>query len=69
VQSVLNLSLRGDFLFLDKMWQVQGNRRTMNEKLDTAKIVHYIGMTPWSDSLEGHQDENAALWRTYRSMK
>lgn len=71
VQSVLNLALRGDFLELDPMWQIQGNRKGMYLKVDQgAWIVHYVGVTPWEPKdLTGHQYENAKLWDLYYRME
>lgn len=65
VQSVLNLALRGNFLPLHPMWQVQGNRKSMERLLPDARIVHYIGMTPWEKQDVPHQEKNAELWRSY----
>ncbi len=66
VQSVLNLALRGDFLELDPMWQVQGNRKGMYLKVDQgAFIVHFIGVTPWNGQEVEHQYENVKLWLKY----
>ena len=65
VQSVLNLALRGRYFELDQSWQVQGNRRDLLRKLHDAKIVHYIGMTPWERCDIPHQEENAEIWRSF----
>lgn len=65
VQSVLNLVLRGEFYVLDPMWQVQGNRKGLIGKLHEAKIIHYIGMTPWEPCAIPHQEENAEIWRSF----
>jgi lipopolysaccharide biosynthesis glycosyltransferase len=70
VQSVLNLALRGEFLELDPMWQVQGNRKGMYLKVDMgAWIVHYVGVTPWGVLEVPHQIDNAKLWRKYYDWK
>jgi lipopolysaccharide biosynthesis glycosyltransferase len=65
VQSVINLALCGRYYELDQSWQVHGNRKDMMRKMNYAKIVHYIGMTPWEPQSIPHQEVNAGLWRLY----
>jgi len=65
VQSVLNMALRGDYYPLDECWQVMGNRKTMIDKLPTAKIVHYVGFLPWEEQTAPQRIRNTDIWREY----